>query len=123
MYTEFLIRINTHIIHIFQLSSKPSTVHITIRRSTTRTIQVYDMKIIFWEKESTEHKLIYSSDINSLIVVVGPEGGFTEKEADQAKQSGFNKVSMGPRVLRAETAAVAACTLIQYIFGDTGKKA
>jgi 16S rRNA (uracil1498-N3)-methyltransferase len=54
----------------------------------------------------------------SIFVVVGPEGGFTEEEAATAEKAGFVLASLGPRILRAETAAVAACTLVQHLYGD-----
>jgi 16S rRNA (uracil1498-N3)-methyltransferase len=52
--------------------------------------------------------------------MLGPEGGFTEEEIKMAENSGFVTAGLGPRILRAETATLAACTLIQYLFGDMG---
>lgn len=51
-------------------------------------------------------------------VLIGPEGGLAEVEQDAALRSGFKAVRMGPRVLRTETAAVCALTLLQQKFGD-----
>jgi 16S rRNA (uracil1498-N3)-methyltransferase len=51
-------------------------------------------------------------------VLIGPEGGLAEIEQEAAIQSGFTAVRMGPRVLRTETAAVCALTLLQQKFGD-----
>jgi 16S rRNA (uracil1498-N3)-methyltransferase len=48
---------------------------------------------------------------------VGPEGGFSEEEVELAEASGAVLFGMGPRTLRAETAAAAAVTLVQYEFG------
>jgi 16S rRNA (uracil1498-N3)-methyltransferase len=56
----------------------------------------------------------------SVLVVLGPEGGFSPEEARSAAEAGFRLARMGPRVLRAETAAVTACALVQYLFGDLG---
>ena len=53
-----------------------------------------------------------------VIVLIGPEGGLAENEQRAAIGAGFLAVRMGPRVLRTETAAVAALTLIQHRFGD-----
>jgi len=58
--------------------------------------------------------------VRSVLVVLGPEGGFSEQEAAAAEASGFWLAKLGPRILRAETAAVAACTVVQYLFGDLG---
>lgn len=51
-------------------------------------------------------------------LLIGPEGGLSETELYQAAEFGFHKVLMGPRVLRTETAAIAALTLLQAQFGD-----
>ncbi|HVC30777.1 MAG TPA: 16S rRNA (uracil(1498)-N(3))-methyltransferase [Steroidobacteraceae bacterium] len=52
------------------------------------------------------------------IVLIGPEGGLAEAEQRAAIAAGFMAVRLGPRVLRTETAAVAALTLLQHRFGD-----
>jgi 16S rRNA (uracil1498-N3)-methyltransferase len=53
-----------------------------------------------------------------LIVLIGPEGGLAESEQRAALAAGYVAVRLGPRVLRTETAAVAALTLLQHRFGD-----
>ena len=53
-----------------------------------------------------------------IVVLIGPEGGLAEAEQQAALAAGFAAVRLGPRVLRTETAAVAALTLLQYHFGD-----
>lgn len=55
-----------------------------------------------------------------LCFLVGPEGGLSEKELEDARIAGFEGVSLGPRILRTETAAIAAATLAQTLFGDLG---
>lgn len=51
-------------------------------------------------------------------VLIGPEGGFTTEEVAQAREAGFQVVSLGPRRLRVETAALTAVALLQYAWGD-----
>jgi len=51
-------------------------------------------------------------------LLVGPEGGLSPDEQDLALGAGFEQVRMGPRVLRTETAAIAALTILQHDFGD-----
>lgn len=51
-------------------------------------------------------------------LLIGPEGGLTDAEVSQAQTHDFAPVRLGPRVLRTETAALAALTVIQYQFGD-----
>ncbi len=53
-----------------------------------------------------------------LCLLVGPEGGFSEREYGDAEFAGFDAVTLGPRVLRTETAAVAAIAISQALWGD-----
>ncbi|MDH3537951.1 MAG: 16S rRNA (uracil(1498)-N(3))-methyltransferase [Gammaproteobacteria bacterium] len=55
-----------------------------------------------------------------VCVLIGPEGGFSEMEYEDADIAGFEPVSLGPRVLRTETAAVAALAILQSQWGDLG---
>jgi 16S rRNA (uracil1498-N3)-methyltransferase len=55
---------------------------------------------------------------NKVILLIGPEGGFSFEEVDEARSAGFIPVSLGPRILRTETAAVTALSLLQYEWGD-----
>lgn len=56
----------------------------------------------------------------ALYICIGPEGGFTREEVNFAEGRGLSIVSLGKRVLRAETAAISAVALVQYLFGDMG---
>jgi 16S rRNA (uracil1498-N3)-methyltransferase len=82
----------------------------------------FDLKIFFWEGEQLAIKLPLQSlpSSRSILAVVGPEGGFSEDEVQMARERGFLICGLGPRILRAETAALAACTVLQYHFGDMG---
>ena len=53
-----------------------------------------------------------------ITVLIGPEGGLDDIEQEAAVTAGFKAVRLGPRVLRTETAAIAALTIIQRYFGD-----
>ncbi len=53
-----------------------------------------------------------------VCLLIGPEGGFSNQEYDDAELAGFTAVSLGPRVLRTETAAIAAVTVVQSLWGD-----
>jgi 16S rRNA (uracil1498-N3)-methyltransferase len=53
-----------------------------------------------------------------VTLLIGPEGGFTADEASVAQQAGFIPVLLGPRVLRTETAAIAAIAALQTLWGD-----
>lgn len=54
----------------------------------------------------------------AITLLVGPEGGLDPKERDAALATGFRGVSLGPRILRTETAAIAALTAVQFRWGD-----
>jgi 16S rRNA (uracil1498-N3)-methyltransferase len=55
-----------------------------------------------------------------IFLVIGPEGGWSVTEQEAAHACGFTSVSLGPRILRSETAAVAALTIIQSRIGELG---
>ena len=85
-----------------------------------------DLNIVFWENESTPLNSAIESNathpIRKILLMLGPEGGFTQQEIETAEQSGFFLAGLGPRILRAETATLAAVTLVQYLFGDMGTR-
>jgi 16S rRNA (uracil1498-N3)-methyltransferase len=56
--------------------------------------------------------------VSELSLLVAAEGGWSESELSIAEKSGFLSAHLGPRILRAETAAIAAITLTQHLFGD-----
>ena len=58
------------------------------------------------------------SETKHVLLAIGPEGGFSKKEVELANAQGFQSVHMGRRILRAETAALAALTLVQFLWGD-----
>lgn len=78
-------------------------------------------KLLCWERE-TEQSLRHAHeklpDAKALLIAVGPEGGFSPIEAERARQHGFERVHLGRRILRAETAAITALSLVQFLWGD-----
>jgi len=55
-----------------------------------------------------------------FFVIIGPEGGFTKEEIAFSKEKGLIVTTLGKRILRAETAAISAITLVQFLLGDLG---
>jgi 16S rRNA (uracil1498-N3)-methyltransferase len=55
---------------------------------------------------------------NAVTAIVGSEGGWSDEELDQARTAGAHIVTLGGRILRAETAAIAAAAILQHRFGD-----
>ena len=57
-----------------------------------------------------------------VTLLTGPEGGFTDQERDIAKAEGFIPICLGRRILRTETASLAALAVVQILWGDFGRK-
>ncbi len=53
-----------------------------------------------------------------VFILIGPEGGLSEREVEQARLHHFSPLNLGPRILRTETAAIAAITALQCYYGD-----
>ena len=84
-----------------------------------------DLILLLWEKESSKGMKGVLSElrhpVRNLTLAVGPEGGFSQRELDRARQKGYVTVGLGERILRTETAAIAALAIIQYELGDLGR--
>ena len=79
------------------------------------------VKIIFFENGGASLKEVLKNNQNTaphVTALIGPEGGFSEAEVSLAKAHGFIPVFLGQRILRAETAAIVAASLIQYELGN-----
>jgi 16S rRNA (uracil1498-N3)-methyltransferase len=81
-----------------------------------------DLQIVFYENESATLKSMMPSTLapRRILLILGPEGGFSDQEIANARAAGCVVAGLGSRILRAETAAIAACTLAQFIYGDMG---
>lgn len=80
------------------------------------TVDDYNVTLLAWEDEKTNRlsNVISKNILNKILLIVGPEGGFTDNEIKIAKISGAKYFSLGLRRLRAETAAIAALSLLLY---------
>lgn len=65
-----------------------------------------------------ESAVLTSPSLKSIAVLVGPEGGLSDEEVDLAKKHHFSGLALGQRILRAETAPLAALSILQYQHGD-----
>lgn len=82
--------------------------------------QEHELKIILWERVTDNNLrsiLSRASGIQDVCVLIGPEGGFPEREVESAVEAGFLPARLGPYILRAETAALAVASIIQYEIG------
>ncbi len=77
-------------------------------------------RLLFWEEE-TDHRLRERGDLSPsarVVVLLGPEGGLNGEEAAAAVAAGFRPLSLGPRILRAETATLAGVAIVQHLLGE-----
>ena len=84
--------------------------------------KVYDLKLIFWENKEGQKTLreIFAplKKIQSVMILIGPEGGFSADEVGVAIDVGYEPVTMGSRILRVETAAITAVSILQHELGN-----
>ena len=78
--------------------------------------------IIFWEQGGEKLPAVAGrlSHEDKIFLLIGPEGGFSEWEVLLASEKGFFTATLGSRILRAETASIAAVSIIQFALGDLG---
>ncbi len=81
-----------------------------------------DLALCLWEGEGTPlgRLLAAATSPRSALVVVGPEGGLDAEEVEAARARGLTVTSLGPRILRTETAGPAIVAILQSRFGDLG---
>lgn len=77
----------------------------------------YKLKLLPWEGESLQtikNVLQKTKNVDSILVTIGPEGGFSSNEVNLAKSFGFETISLGKRILRTQTAGPAVLSMILY---------
>jgi 16S rRNA (uracil1498-N3)-methyltransferase len=81
------------------------------------------VRLLLWEQERANRLRTILEELQppeSVAVLVGPEGGLTAAEAKAAMEAGFIPVTLGSRILRTETAAIAILAILQFFWGDMG---
>lgn len=78
------------------------------------------LRLLFWEEEKKTHlqDIQELGSAQSVELLLGPEGGLTAGEVEMAQARGFVAVSLGRRILRAETATLTAVSIVQYLSGN-----
>lgn len=88
-------------------------------KEALKEMSTYDLPILFYEHaEEPLSKTMENKEIHTIAVFIGSEGGFSEEEAKLAKEYGLHVTSLGPRILRCETAPVAGISAIMYAMGE-----
>jgi 16S rRNA (uracil1498-N3)-methyltransferase len=87
-----------------------------------RTASTDSLRLILWENEGVNLREVLegSKERKKIFFVIGPEGGFSQDEVEKAKRAGFVAVTLGRRILRAETASLCLLSILQYERGDIG---
>ena len=86
-------------------------------------MQVHDLLLVPWEDaagygmKSAHGEFTEAKDIG---IVIGPEGGMSEGEVRALEEIGAKQITLGPRILRTETAAIASCAMAMLLWGDLG---
>ena len=75
-------------------------------------------RVVLLERDEGQPALAEIPRPDALTILVGPAGGWEPREIDDLARAGFAAVRLGPRILRAETAAIAALTAAQVLWGD-----
>ena len=86
-------------------------------------MQQHDLVLVPWEDAAGYGMKAACRDFpdaKDIAIVIGPEGGMSEGEVCALEENGARQVTLGPRILRTETAAIAACTMAMLLWGDIG---
>lgn len=93
-------------------------------KSIESLVASYDLFLVPYELESSRGLkpllAMQSSPIKKIGILIGPEGGIDELELEKLMGLGATPITLGPRILRTETAGIATVTMLQYALGDLG---
>ena len=78
----------------------------------------YDKVILFYEHGSEKLREMDFSSCENVAIIIGSEGGFSQKEADMMVEKGAVNIVLGARILRCETAAVTGASLVMFAMGQ-----
>ena len=90
--------------------------------SILKEVDEETLVIMLYEGQAVQgiKQVLAENKANSYLLVVGPEGGFSTKEVSLCQNHGAFVVTLGPRILRTETAALAGVSIVMYETGDLG---
>lgn len=81
----------------------------------------FDIIVFAYEKEiANSLKNLALENCKNIALVVGSEGGFSEKEANSLKEIGAKTITLGKRILRAETAPITLASIVMFLIGELG---
>ena len=83
-----------------------------------------DYDVVIFANETEQSKNLNEIKLNSqqkIAIIVGSEGGFSEKECEEIANSGGSSITLGKRILRAETASIGLASVVMYLIGEWDK--
>jgi 16S rRNA (uracil1498-N3)-methyltransferase len=94
-------------------------------RFADAVVRATGTRLLPWEEGAGSPGLLHALTqtalpVEGVSILIGPEGGLEANEVEQAKAAGWQVVSLGQRILRAETAALAAMTVVTSALGGLG---
>ncbi len=101
-------------------ATAPTVEYAATLKEALESVKAYQNKLFACEF-SSESEVSLKALQGSTAVVIGSEGGFSRAEAETAKEQGFSLISLGKRILRAETAAVALTSVVAFSLGELGE--
>jgi len=106
-------------------SERSSVPQVSLAGSMAEVVNMsgHGVKFLLWEGEKVNRlkdTLAGLAKPETIALIVGPEGGLTAEEAAIATDNGFIPVSLGPRIVRTETAGLAMMAILQFYWGDMG---
>lgn len=95
---------------------------VSLKDFCKQNLTEYDLRLACMERSQTNGiKEVLNSlqeKVSKVLILIGPEGGFTEEESKMILSSGFTSVSLGKRIYRSETVGVVASAILFFSFGD-----
>jgi len=87
-----------------------------------KQIADYSAEIQLLLSPHAEHSLSQLNHLKpqTINILIGPEGGLNESEVDLAMDNNYQAITLGPRILRTETAGISTLSVLQYMWGDLG---
>jgi 16S rRNA (uracil1498-N3)-methyltransferase len=106
-------------------SGRSSVPQVSLEGSLAEVVNAsgHEVKFLLWEGEKVNRLKDTLGGLpkpETIALIVGPEGGLTAEEAATATAGGFIPVSLGPRIVRTETAGLVMMAILQFYWGDIG---
>ena len=102
---------------------EPQTLEEALKSAPMPVLMAWEAETIQSLKSALESRTHGETELDTLSIIVGPEGGFDQDEVELARQCNAVTIGLGNRILRSETAAVALTTAIMHELGELGPQA